>query len=522
MDGRSELRATRRGLLALLGAASLAGCSGSGGPDGGRDATLTAAPLPESTATPRDRRVGFRNRVAERALEVPWYDRTATTTLSPAGRTVAFHPRPTGVPGLVGGGQFVRPGTPEGPARLALVLANTGDESVSIGRDPITGLLVTPEGDANAFLLPAPSLDDDTGDGDGNGKGSEDRNGGGQEGERKAGGAERDRQWFDGCWRGHPSGAGTWRVEVRAGERISLAYALVTGAAGPCLPVGTYAFETGFGWAFTLGVWRTDAPGPVDSSRLDGTDVPGLPGDGPTEWFHRADRTTAVYLRPSVERVPLADGAATLRVALFNHSSTTLVGNPLAYGLLKLHEGSWYHVVPDQLPTPGGNLPPGATLEKVFELRHGDPMGREDAVPVGYLGGGRYAVRFGMHRPGRPRQHAALLDLDAPRLELSPAPELRIDGPDSGQPVGWLDPDGGLFDAVVTATRSEEPADRTVVAEQVMHEPVLRNTISLFDAEVETVELHTRDPVADRLLRSRETLRVALRGTTYELIRRDD
>jgi hypothetical protein len=55
-----------------------------------------------------------------------------------------------------------------------------------------------------------------------------------------------------------------------------------------------------------------------------------------------------------------------------------------------------------------------------------------------------------------------------------------------------------------------------------MYEPVLRNTISLFDAAVETVELHTRDPVADRLLRPGKTLRVSLRGTTYELVRRDD
>jgi hypothetical protein len=463
--------------------------------------TLTAAPLPESTATPRDRRVG--PRIAERALEVPWYDRTATTTLSPAGLTVAFHPRPAAVPGLVGGGQFRRPGTAEEPARLALTLVNTGEEAVSVTHDPVTGRLVTPRSDARAFLLPVDGPDDVAGGGPG-------------------GGTERGHELVDGCWRGRPSGTGAGGVEVRPGEWESLVYDLVADPEGPCPPVGTYAFETGFGWAFTLGVWRTDAPGPTTPSRFAGTDVPELPAEGPTAWFHRADRTTTVYLRPSVERVPLADGATTLRVVLFNHSSTTLVGNPLAYELLKLHEGSWYHVVPDPLPTPGGNLPPGATLERVFELRHGSPVGREDAVPVGHLGGGRYAVRVGMHRPGRPRQHAALLDLDAPRLELSPAPELRIDGLDSGQPVGWLDPDGGLFEAIVAATRTDEPADRTVLAEQVMHEPVLRNTISLFDAGVETVELHTRDPVADRLLRPRETLRVALRGTTYELIREDD
>ncbi|MEF8840930.1 MAG: hypothetical protein V5A62_04800 [Haloarculaceae archaeon] len=463
--------------------------------------TLTPAPLPESTATPRDRQVG--SRAAERALETPWYERTATTTLSPAGRSVAFHPRPTAVSGLVGGGQFRRPGTTEGPARLALTLVNTAEKTMSVAHDPVTGRLVTPRNDARTFLLPAVGPDDAGRGGPG-------------------GGAERGRELVDDCWRGRPTGTGAGHVDVRPGEWGSLVYDLVADPEGPCLPVGTYAFETGFGWTFTLGVWRTDEPGPTTPSRFAGTDVPGLPDDGPTAWFHHADRTTAVYLRPSAERIPLADGAKTLRVAMFNHSSTTLVGNPLAYGLLKLHEGSWYHVVPDQLPSPAGNLPPGAIIEKVFELRHGDRVGREDAVPVGHLGGGRYAVRFGMHRPRRPRQYAALLVLDAPRVELSPAPELRVERPDSARPIGWLDPDGGLFDAIVTATRTDEPADRTVVAEQVMHEPVLRNTIPLFDAEVETVELHTRDPVADRLLRPGETLRVALRGTTYELIRQDD
>jgi len=443
------------------------------------------------------------DRVDAGALEAPWQERTVVTTLSPAGLTVAFHPRPTAVPELFGGGEFARPGTAEDPARLDLWVLNRGEETVPVQYGPVTGRIVTPDGDARAFLVPPRSPEADLNE-------DEDE------------GSQHDRLRFDGYWRGRPRSGRERTLRIGPGEPETLEYLLLADPDGPVLPVGTYVFETAFGWRFTLGVWRTDAPGPTTPSRLTRTDVPGLPADGPTEWFHRADRATAVYLRPSAERVSLGEGSATLRVALFNHSSTTLVGNPLAYELLKLHEESWHHVVPEQLPSPGGNLPPGATLEKRFGLRHGSPTDRDDAVPVGHLGGGRYAVRFGMHRPGRPRQHAALLDLDAPRLELSPAPELRIEGPDSGRPIGWLDPDGGLFDAVVTASRTDEPADRTVVAEQVMHEPVLRNTIPLFDAENGTVELHTRDPVAEPLLRPGETLRVALRGTTYELIRQDD
>jgi hypothetical protein len=55
-----------------------------------------------------------------------------------------------------------------------------------------------------------------------------------------------------------------------------------------------------------------------------------------------------------------------------------------------------------------------------------------------------------------------------------------------------------------------------------MHEPVLRNTLSLFEEGTESVELHTRDHIADRLLDPRATLRVSLRGRAYELFRRDD
>lgn len=500
-DGSAGSRADRRGFLGLLGVAALAGCSRRQGAESGSDSTLTPVPLPDSTATPRDGKVASQDRVDARALEAPWQERTAVTTLSPAGLTVAFHPRPTAVPELFGGGDFGRPGTAEDPARLDLWVLNRGEEAVSVQYGPVTGRLVTPQGDARAFLVPprAPEADEDEDEG-----------------------SQRDRFRFDGYWRGRPRSGRDRTLRIEPGEPETLEYLLVAEPEGPAIPVGTYVFETAFDWTFTLGVWRTDAPGPETTSRLAGTDVPGLPADGPTEWFHEADRTTAVYLRPSAERVSLAGGPATLCVALFNHSSTALVGNPLAYELLKLHEGSWYHVVPEQLPAPGGNLPPGATLEKRFDLRHGSPTDRDDAVPVGHLGGGRYAVRFGMHRPGDPRQYAALLDADAPELALSPSPELRVAGRDSARETAWLHPDDRLFDAFVAATRTDEPADRALVAEQVMHEPVLRNTLSLFEPGVETVELYTRDHVADRLLRPGETLRVSLRGTIYELARRDD
>ncbi len=499
MDGRSGSRVTRRGYLGLLGAVGLAGCSASDGERAGSEPTVTAAPLPESTPTPRDRRVAGSNSAAARSLDAPWYERTATTTLSPTGLTVAFHPRPTDVSSLVGGGRFVRPGTADGPARLVLELANTGESTVSIPHVPVPGRIVTPRGDARAFLLPVRPPDGGVGDGN-----------------------ERDRFWFDGYWRGRRRTGRERDLSIDPGELGSLGYVLVAGPEGPALPVGTYAFETRFGWTFTLGVWRTDAPGPADASRFAGADVPELPGDGATEWFHHADRNTAVYLHPSTEQVSLSDGAETLDAALFNHSSATLVGNPLAYELLKLHEGTWYPVVPDHLPDPGGHLPPGATLQRRFVLRHDGPTDPDDVIPVGHLGGGRYALRFGMYRPDTSRRYAALVDVEAPELELSPSPELRVDGEDTARPVGWLDPDGGLFDAVVTATRTGEPADRTVVAEQVMHDPILRNTISVFGPTTEIVELHTRDAIADQLLPSRGTLRVSLRGTVYELVRQDD
>ena len=426
------------------------------------------------------------------------------TTLSPSGRSVAFHPRPTGIPGLVGGGRFARPGTSGGPARLLLVLANTGGETVTLPRDPVPGRLETPRNDGRAYLLPDVPPEDGGSD-------------------RTDDDTERDRHWFEDCWRGRPADRRRGGIEIRPDQQGTLGHSLVADSEGPCLPTGTYRFETAFGWSFTLGVWRTDAPGPQGTSRLDGSEVPDLPNDGPTEWFHRADRTTPVFLRPSRERAPVGDrDPATIEVALFNHSPSVLVGNPLEYELLKLHEGSWHRVVPAGLPTPEGHLPPGATLEKRFELRHGEPSDRDDLVPVGHLGGGRYAVRFGMHRPGQPRQHAALLDVDAPRLGVSPSDDLKVAGADSPQPLAWLDPDGRLFDAIVTATRTESPADRTVIAEQVMHEPLLRNTIPLFGSDTEVVELHTRDHIAGRLLRPHETLRVSFEGTTYELVRRDD
>lgn len=503
MDGPSRSRATRRGFFGLLGAVALAGCSGTSGERGVGDRTLTAAPLPDSTSTPRDRRVIGPDLAGDQAYAEPWYDRTATTTLSPTGLTVAFHPLPSGLPGLVGGGQFGRRGTEEAPARLLLTLVNTGDQAVSLHHDTVPGRLATPQGDARAYLLPDPSEDN------------------------------RDVPtglWFDGDWRGRPSGHSAGTTTIGPDEFGTFEYVLVAGPEGPPFPVGTYEFETGFGWRFTIGLWRTDAPGPDGPSRFASADVPGLPSGAPLAWFHRADRTTEVYLRPSREQVSLASDGTTLRVALFNNSSTTLVGNPFAYELLKLHEGSWYPLVLEQPGTPERYLPSGATEETRFVLYQGFPEaggwfweeGRDEAITVGHLGGGRYAVRFGMHRPGERRQYATLLGVDAPPVTLSHDPGLRVDGRDSSDPVGWLDPGAQLFDAVITVTRTDEPADRTVIAEQVMGDRVLRNTIPLFETDTETVELHTQNRIADRLIRPKATLRFSFRGTTYEVTRQDD
>jgi hypothetical protein len=508
MDGPPGSRPTRRGLLGIIGAVTLSGCSGADERRAGGDGTLTAVPLPEATETPRDRRVLGPSLTTDGGYDEPWYDRTSTAGLSPSGRTVAFHPRPTGLPGIEGGGGFGRPGTPKAPARLLLTLVNTGDRTVQVHHDTVPGRLRTPQGDARAYLLPDPAED-----------------------HREM----RDRVWFDGEWRGRPSGQSAGTVTVPPEEFRTLEYVLVAGPEGPPFPVGTYAFVTGFGWEFTLGVWRTDAPGPDGRSHFADETIPDLPTSAPTRWFHRADRTTEVYLRPAAERITLADDGTTLPVALFNHSATTLVGNPSEHELLKLHDGTWYHVAPAAVEPDEGHLPRGASVETRFELHHGRPDGDRpswkrddvsdddaDLVPVGHLGGGRYAIRFGMGRPGRSERHAALLDVTAPSVELSPDPELRVSDPASTRPVGWLDPSGGLFDAFVTVTRTDTTADRTVIAEQVMQDRVLRNTIPLFGEGTEIVELHTRDPVADRLLEPRATLRLSFRGTTYEVVRRDD
>lgn len=509
MDGPSGSRPTRRALLGILGAVTLSGCSGADEPRPGGDGTLTPAPLPEVTETPRDTRVLGPALTDDGGYGEPWYDRTSTVGLFPSGRTVAFHPRPTGLPGIEGGGGFGRPGTPKAPARLLLTLVNTGDRTVSFPHDTVPGRLRTPQGDARAYLLPDPAED-----------------------HREM----RDRVWFDGEWRGRPSGHSAGTVTVRPDEFGTLEYVLVAGPDGPPFPAGTYAFVTGFGWAFTLGVWRTDAPGPDGRSRFADADVPELPTDAPTRWYHLADRTTEVYLRPGAERVTLADDGVTLPVALYNHSTTTLVGNPAEYALHKLHDGTWYHVSPAAVEPAEGHLPPGASVEVRFEFHSGRPPDREPSwdradgtdddddalVPVGHLGGGRYAVRFGMARPDEGGRYTALLDVAAPPVELSPDPELRVSDPASSRPVGWLDPRGGLFDALLTVARTDARADRTVIAEQVMQDPVLRNTIPLFGEGTETVELHTRDRVADRLLEPRATLRLSFGETTYEVVRRDD
>jgi len=516
----------RRALLASLasGVAGLAGCStlgdaSSGGPDTeppGSDpstgsGTITAAPVP--TAPPGTAIGGRTGRPTDRGTddEPRRPDSIASVIdLRTGPRTYAFAPTtvPTDGDATVTL-RFDRTATAEHPARLVGRLGNDTDSDVTVqlNRIPAVGRVHargSDDRDDTATLHLAPTTENELA-------------------EAVPDLARAD----DGRW--VAASVGDWmtdRVRLEPGDLHRLAYAVVGGPDSAGVPTGTYAFTGDRDARIT--VWDTTSPGPEAESRFAGVSVPtprrGDPdGDGRSvQWYHEADRTTPVFVRPSTERLEL-DGHVTFTVV--NHSREGLRCG--GWNVYKLVDGEWFYLGPRVQPAVCQWLAPGARAEWTLRALNGalpSRTGRFVGYTRAHLGGGRYGVVAGYGH--RADASAALVELAGPPVEVVPTDGTTAERDGDEVTVTTARYGDGEFpsDAAFAVKRADETdgdAER-VIPEQLMAERTLgppnglRNALPFFDPEVERVVVRTDENVRNWVLpEDGSERRFRLRDETY-------
>lgn len=306
----------------------------------------------------------------------------------------------------------------------------------------------------------------------------------------------------DGHWR-LAEKPGDWfpeHVRLAAGESLSGTFAVVgrPEGVGRDRPSGVYEFTRPDHRPLRITVWETGTPGPTGESRFGGASLPSLPGDATTAWFHEADRTTASFVRPSVERTDLP---ARVEFTFVNRSrGSTSCGH---WTLYKLVDSTWYRLGPDAHTADCRVVPPGGWKTWSIRVANGE-MAPCEARSFPFLGGGRYAAVAG-YGHATPRA-AALVAVNAPSVTIVPTDDViatRSNGTVTATAKPWRTaPDDEHRSRAELVLEPAETAERTVIAEQVMRRRRrgFRNTLAFADQDVERVVLRTDDQAADRAL----------------------
>lgn len=321
----------------------------------------------------------------------------------------------------------------------------------------------------------------------------------------------------DGFWRARE--LGDWypdRLSLDSGEWVRLAAAVVGGPAATGRPPGRYVFRRADP-RVRLAVWPTDTPGPTADSRFADRSVPSV-GEQ-TVWFHEADRTTPVFVRPTRERLTL-DGRVRFRA--INHSHQRVgCGH---WNLYKLVDDRWFHVDPIVHTADCRQLLPGEQVEWSLRAFNGRPVACEcDGLTRGWLGGGLYAVVSGYGESGT----GALVELVGDPVELRPTPDATVEreGATARVTTERFDDGSDPPDARLVVTRAETADERLIVEQLYRDHPfgtnrALRNGVAVMEPSLDRVVVRTDERAVDGAIGSQaETRHVGVRNTAYELAR---
>lgn len=267
----------------------------------------------------------------------------------------------------------------------------------------------------------------------------------------------------------------------------------------------------------TIVAWPTDSPGPDGSSAFDGARPPALPGADEMAWYHDATPGTGTFLRLDAETV---EPPATIDLAFVNHSDRSAGGNPYYWRVYKLVGGEWLPIAPWMWNQPYLSLGPGSREPQQLALFHGPGIECREKRVVDYLGGGTYAYESAYSVDEE--THAAMFEVDAPPVAVDPEDAAEIT--DEGDRIVVELP--GHTDARRPATATVTRADgsrpeETLLPEQLPRRPmrVYRNSLPLFEAGVDTVQVETDRGTALGPLGYEETTEriVEYRGETYRV-----
>lgn len=314
-------------------------------------------------------------------------------------------------------------------------------------------------------------------------------------------------------------------VRLAAGERVELAYAVVGDSEMSARPTGRYEFR-GDDTTASIHVWHTEQPGPIAESRFAGRSVPPLSENMSSGWYHEADASTPVSLRPGTERLEL-DGR--IEFQLVNHSAQELSCGH--WNLHKLVDDEWYHVGPNIHTSDCRTLSPGQHHRWALRAFNGDAVacgeysgGCGNAITRGYLGGGTYAVVAGYGYPDD--QSAALVELVGDPVELAPAEDVTVTRRGATVTVEFPEygDDKHPQDSTFTLSRTDSAAER-LIGEQIMSSDVfassgkeLRTALAYLDADVDRVEIRADEHIVDAITGYDSTnRRFRFRGQAYQV-----
>jgi hypothetical protein len=325
----------------------------------------------------------------------------------------------------------------------------------------------------------------------------------------------------DGLWRlvSEPTRWQPETVVLEPGEAVRGEYAVVGHPEGTGRPTGVYEFVRGQEDPLSVTVWNPETPGPEESSRFSGDDVPTLAegeDESPVAWYHDADETTPSFVRPSTEQADLPAGV-TFR--FINRSRETLgCGH---WTLYKLTDGEWFSLGPLFRLSICYQVDPGDTDAWHLDLFNGDGIEGNsygDEQTFDFIGGGTYAAVVGFgHETGR---SGALVELEGDQVDIQPTADAEAERDGSTVTVTtprWRDEES---ESVRLRLTRADSAEKTLVAEQVMLRRYLglRNTLPYLDDDVDEVVLRTDESVADSAVGfDSSQSRYRFRGAAYEL-----
>jgi hypothetical protein len=266
---------------------------------------------------------------------------------------------------------------------------------------------------------------------------------------------------------------------------------------------------------FTIVTWSTTEPGPDETAALADRDVPPLPGEQSTSWYHESTPQTERFLQPDREQVEPPERISFEHI---NHSRQSLDGNPYYWRLYKLADGDWLPVAPWLWEQPAARLGPGGRSETKLAVFHGKSPSSTDGRTVDYLGGGLYAYTGGFDT--ETERFAALFELDGPELDVSIESTAEIIETGPTTVVELPNHAEARRPATFTVTKCDrEDVDRTIIPEQLPRRPFrgLQNSLPVFDESVDSVRVKTDRGTALRLAGYEENEQrvIRYRGTTY-------